>query len=257
MVVIGVDMNHFDAQFFQPLAADRAFVSGVNAAGRLGVAGPEDHHLTFLQTVLDGAVAFRRAQVHALSPVMHGPPVPAFPTVRVVGHGRPADVVEKPQPGAQPVPRMPQRWWEPLPFRMAPGPWSLFTRLISPATISRASSQLIRSYPETAPILRVPLALRVKIDPFHGIEEPVRRIDHRLENKRMGRYGRFPGRGKGFPPGLDRPGRRVFVVEFDGGDADDLAVLHVDEYRAAVGVARVSGDTLSHVRAEPEAGARA
>ena len=36
-------------------------------------------------------------------------------------------------------------WWEPWELAMAPGPCATFTRLISPATISRASSQEMRS----------------------------------------------------------------------------------------------------------------
>ena len=46
-------------------------------------------------------------------------------------------------------PMIPQLWWEEVIPVMAGPPWVSLMRLISPETISRASSQLMRSYSET------------------------------------------------------------------------------------------------------------
>ena len=90
MVVIGVYVDHLDAELLEPLAPDRVFKGRVTACG-FGVARPEDHHLAFLETVFDRAVDFGSTEARALSPVVHGPPIPTLPTIGIMGDRRPAD----------------------------------------------------------------------------------------------------------------------------------------------------------------------
>ena len=52
-----IDVDEFDAELPRPQAALRAFEARVAAVGALGIAGPEDDHLGFLQAILHAAVA--------------------------------------------------------------------------------------------------------------------------------------------------------------------------------------------------------
>ena len=253
MVVKGVDVDHGDAQLLEPLAADGAFEGRVDAARRLRVARPEDDHLAFLEAVLDGAVALRRAEVHRLAPVVHGAPVPPLPAIRIMADRGPADVVEEPQAGAQPVAQDAPQVMGAAAVEDGAGA----VVLLDPLDLARHDvERLVPADPLVAgdaPVLRVPLALRVEIDPLHRVEEPVRGVDHRLEDLRVGGDGRLPGRREGSAPGVDRPGGRVLVVELDGRDAEDPPVLDVDEDGPAVRVARVARDAVAHVRPVPDA----
>ena len=60
----------------------RALEAAIGAIGAFGIAGPEDDHLGFLQTILD-VPCRRHADAHRIAKMMRGAPVPAFPGVRI------------------------------------------------------------------------------------------------------------------------------------------------------------------------------
>ena len=94
-----------------------------------------------------------------------------------------------------------------------------------------------------AAILRIPLAVRIEVDPLHRIQDPVGRVDGRLDGLTV-RGERRPARRRELLAfRLDGPRLWVAVVEFDRRHANDLAVLDVDEQRSAVrhvGVTRLA-----------------
>ena len=98
-----IDVHELDAQLLGPQPPLRAFEARVDAAGGLGVTGPEDDLLGFLQAVFDRAVEARRAQPHVVAVVVHRPPIPAFPADRAERDLGVADQVAEAIQGAQPV----------------------------------------------------------------------------------------------------------------------------------------------------------
>ena len=166
-------MDHLDAQLLEPLAPYGPFEGGIGPIGRFRVARPEDDHLAFLEAVLDRAVAFRRAEAHALSPVMHGPPVPSLPAVGVVADRGPADVVEEPEPRAEPVADDAPEMVGAATVEDRPGAVDLF---YAPDLVGHDVQRLVPAdslIPRDTPAARVPLPLRVEVDPFHRVEQPV------------------------------------------------------------------------------------
>src|SRR5271165_4552416 len=88
-------MNELDAEFLGPQAIRRALEPAIGAVGAFGITGPEDDHLGFLEAILHHAKATSHANAHRIAEMVHGTPVPAFPTVRVGGHTGEADQIGK------------------------------------------------------------------------------------------------------------------------------------------------------------------
>ncbi len=84
-------------------------------------------------------------------------------------------------------------------------------------------------------VLRVALAVRIEVDALHRIEAAVGRVDDRLEVLAVGRERGLARRRVALAARLDGPGLGVAVVELDRREAQDLAVLDVDEHGPAVG----------------------
>src|ERR1700758_5569357 len=96
-------MHELDAELFGPQPPLGAFESAINTTCRFGIARPEDDYLGMLKAVLGRAVKTRCAQAQAVAVMMHGPPVPAFPTDRTRLDAGMADQVAKAQHRAQVV----------------------------------------------------------------------------------------------------------------------------------------------------------
>ena len=101
-----------------------------------------------------------------------------------------------------------------------------------------------------APILNIPLAVRVEVHPLHGMQDAVLRIDHRFLAKPVGGQGGAPRRGEFLAAGPDGPGRRIGFVEVHRRDAHDLAFLHIHKDRPAVGAVGVAHHAIAHGRAD-------
>jgi len=91
--IIGIDVDHFDAELLRPQPPLRAFLTPVDAAMGFRVARPEHDHFAFLQAIFGACRTMRPAQAHAVAEMMHGAPVPAFPAVRIEMYLRHADGV--------------------------------------------------------------------------------------------------------------------------------------------------------------------
>ena len=235
VVEVGVDVHDLDAGFVEPLPANRAFERAVGAAVRFGIARPEHDHLGFFEQVLDGPVGLRLADAHRAAPVMRRAPVPAFPAVGVVVHLGHADrVLELAKRGevvADVAPRVMRR--------VAARDRAVAVHRLLPCDLGRDDVE--RLVPADAlvtgdaAVLRVALAVRVEVDALHRVQDPVGRIDGRLDGLAV-RGERSPARRRELLAfRFDRPRLRVVVVEIDRRHANDLAVLDVDEQRSAVG----------------------
>ena len=106
-----------------------------------------------------------------------------------------------------------------------------------------------------AAILRVALAIGIEIDALHGIERAVRRIDDGLGVLPVGRERCLARRRQLHALGRDAPGLGIGLVEIDQGGADDLAILHINEERPAVGHVAIADRAifLGHAHVEPHA----
>ena len=174
-------MDELDAGFLEPLPANRAFERAVGAAVRFGVARPEHDHLGLFEPVLDGAVGLRLADAHRAAPVMRRAPVPAFPAVRVVMHlghaDRVLELAQRAQVVADVAPRVMRR--------MAARDRAVAMHRLLPRDLVRDDVE--RFVPadalvtRDAAVLRVALAVRIEVDALHRIQDPVGRIDGRLD----------------------------------------------------------------------------
>ncbi len=90
-----IDVYHLDAEFFRPHAPLGPLEPAVHTTGCFRITGPEHNHLGVLEAVLHQTKRLTDAQAHAVSPMMHGTPVPALPAVRVMHHFGKADRVEE------------------------------------------------------------------------------------------------------------------------------------------------------------------
>ena len=247
VVVERVDEDHLDAQVLHPEAARRGLVRGVDAGVGLRVGRPEDDHLGVLQRVLEQVVLLGVAQAPAEAPHVHAAPVPAFPAVRVmVGVGE-AHHVHEAEVGAVAVPHV-----APHVVRARAGEDRRGTGLVLHA-VDLADHDVGGLVPRDrlvagdAAVLGIALAVGVEVHALQRrLDAPVG-VDHGLEAGRVDRVRRLARRRERLAPGLDLPRRRIDgVVEVHGGDADDLAVLHIDEDRAPGRRIR-QADYLSHV----------
>ena len=166
---------------------------------------------------------------------MRRAPVPAFPAVGVVVHLGHADrVLELAKRGevvADVAPRVVRR--------VAARDRAVAVHRLLPRDLGR--DDIERFVPADAlvtgdaAVLRIALAVRVEVDSLHRVQDPVRRIDGRLDGLAV-RGERSPARRRELLAlRFDRPRLRVAVVEIDRRHANDLAVLDVDEQRSAVG----------------------
>ncbi len=233
VVVEGIDKDHLDPQVLQPLAADGALKGGVDAAGRLGVAGPEHHHLGVLEGVLQQVILFRDAKSVAEPPLVHAAPVPTLPTVGVVIGIGAAHQVQEPEVGAVAVADVAPQVVRRASAHHRPGTELLLDPL---DLVGDDLGRLVPTDPLVArdpPVLAVAVAVRIKVHPLHGVEHPLGRVDHRPPAQRVRRDGGLARRLKFPVPGLDGPGSRIGVIELHGRDAHDPAVLYVDKDRAS------------------------
>jgi hypothetical protein len=235
VVEVRVDMNDFDAEPLQPLAPDRALLAGIDAAGRFRIARPEDHHLGVGEQILDSAVALAEAHPHGVAPMVRGAPVPALPAVGVARDRGMADEVREALQRAEIIADI-----APAVVRLAlesDGARPV-RELLALDFIGDDGERLVprdRHIAGEAAILRIALAGRVEIDALQGMQHAVRRIDRRFPVERVRRDRRLARRREALPARLDGPGGAVRLLEIDGRDADDLAVLHIDEDRPAIG----------------------
>ena len=105
-----------------------------------------------------------------------------------------------------------------------------------------------------AAVLRIALAVRIEVDALHRIEQAVGRIDDGFRVLAVRRQRGLARRRQLHAFGLDGPRRAVFVGQIDRRQTYDLAVLDVDEDRAAVGHVAIAHDAAAQLGAVFEAG---
>ena len=242
VVQVGVDVDHFDAELPGPLAP----LGPLEAVGRVRVRGPEDDHLGVLEAVLHGAVELRAPEAGTVAPVVHRAPEPALPAVGAVHELGDANEVPEAVEGAQVVPEV-----APLVVRAVVHRDR--TRAHRPGTLDLRRDDVGCLVPGDAlelrdpAILGVALAVRVEVDPLHRVKEPVLRVHHGLLTGAVRGQCHPSRRRELLAARLDGPAPSVLVLEVHRSGADDLAVLDVDEERAAVGAVGVAGDAVTHV----------
>ena len=205
VVAIGIDMDAGNAQFLQPLAANRSLVRPVDSAGRLRIARPEDDHLGVLHAVFHGAVGLAPAIVRAIAPVMRRAPVPAFPAIRVMRHRSAADHIEEPVARALPIAQYAPGVMRSAAVQDRPRP------MLALHALNLRDDDVQRLIPadalvaRDAPVLRIAFPVRVKVHPLHGIEQPILGVNHRLPGQSMVVDRGLARRRKALAAGLDRP----------------------------------------------------
>ncbi len=246
VVEVGVDEDHLHAQVLEPLAPRCALVRTVHAPGGLRVGRPEHHQLRVLESVLEQVVLFGDAQARTEAPHVVATPLPAFPAVGVVldvGH---APQVDEAVVGAEAVTDV-----APHVVRGGRGHDGRRTHLSLEADHLLADDVqgFVPAYGFVAglsPLVDVTVALGIEIHPLERSEDALGGIDGGLVPRRPGGEGR-PARGCEVPaPGFDRPRRAVAGVEFQGDDAYDLAVSHIDVHGSARGQVGQASD-VCHV----------
>ena len=185
---------------------------------------------------------------------MHRAPVPAFPAVGIVVHARHADRVGEAEQRREVV------------ADIAPGVVRAVRGSDAAGTVfallpfDLVGDELDRLLPgdaditRLAAVLRIALAVGVEVDPLHRIEQAVGRIDDGLRILTVRRKSRLARRRELHALRLDGPGRAILFREVDRRHADDLAVLDVDEDRAAVGHVAVAHRAVRHGRAHLQSG---
>ncbi len=228
-------------EFLEPATADVAFVASVDpGATGLGVGRPVDDQVGVLERVLQQAVLLGDAQAVAEAPHVHGAPVPAFPAVRVVLGIGVADEVQEAEEGAVAVAHV-------APHVVRPGRGHDPRRTDLPVDADDLLGHQVEGLvpadglvPGDAAVLDVALALGIEIHPFERREDALRRVDGGAVGHRPGRRRGLAGRGERPAPSIDGPRRSVAVVEIQGQDPQDLAVLDIDEHRSPGGAVGVS-----------------
>ena len=222
-------------------------MSAVDPAGRFRIARPEDDHLSVFQTVFHGAVGLAAAIVSAISPVVRRTPIPAFPTVRVMHHHRGADRVEESNARAEPITQRPPGVVRSAAVHDRSRP------VLALHALNLAGNHVQRLIPgdtfisrDTA-VLRIAFAFRVEVHALHGIKQPIRRVHHGFPSERVAADRGLSRWREALAPGLNRPRLRVFVIEIDGGNPEDLVVFHIDEYRPAIRIAGKALHAVAHV----------
>ncbi len=251
-IQIGIDVDHLDADVLRPQAADRAFEAGIAAGRRLRVGRPEHHQFAILETVLDLPVGLGRAVAHGIAVVVHRAPVPAFPAVGVDDHLGRADRVVEPEQRAEIVAEI-----APGVVRgMAGEDRAVAVLRLHPPDLG--SDDVERLVPGNAlvagdaAVLRVARAVGIEVDALHRMEQPILGIDRRLVGEAVRGNAGLRRRRERLSARRDGPAalRRLVRLELDRRHADDLAVLHVDEDRPAVGVVDIARLAVRHLRSE-------
>ena len=174
IVVIGIDVHHFDPQLAHPLSANSALEGTVGTGGGFRVTGPEHDHVAFFEGILHGTVRLRRSQTHAVPPMMHGPPVPSLPTIRILHNGCTAHELHKPSMGAQIIadisPHMVRSRSRQNGTRPR-GPFDPFNLVGHDIQGLVPTNAFISGDP---PVLAMASTLWIEINSFHGIHEPIR-----------------------------------------------------------------------------------
>ena len=173
-----------DAQVLEPLPADGAFVRAVDAAGRLGVARPEHHHLAVLEAGPPRCRRSRRRRCARSGPSGARPPSTSPPSCRGCASTgvQPMDV-EEADAGAQPVAEDAPGVVRAAAVHDRAGP------VLALHALDLAGHQVERLVPADAlvagdaAVLRVALAVRVEVHPLHRVEQPVGRVDQRLPGR--------------------------------------------------------------------------
>ena len=233
VVEVGIDEDHLDAELLHPEAPDGALEGRVDAAaGGLGVGRPEDDHLGVLERVFEQVVLLGDAEAVAVAPHGHGAPVPALPAVRVVLAVGEAHEVHEAVVGAVAVADVAPQVVRALGGHDRAGADLAVTALDLVGDDVEGFVPADGLVAGHAAVLDVARALGVEVDALERREDALGRVDHRALRLGVRRQGGLARRGERAAARLDRPVALVFVVELDGGETDDPAVLHVDEDRA-------------------------
>ena len=228
-IAVRVDVNELDAGFLGPQTARRSLESCVGPVGTFGVAGPEDDHFGFLETVVEAAIAGGNADAHRVAEMMHGAPVPAFPTIRIRGDPGEADQVGEARQRAEVVAHV-----APLVVgrhRESDGTGTVNALL----PVDLLGDDVQRFVPADtyiaglAAVLGIALAVGVEVDPFHRVKDALVGVDQRLERQRVGRDQAASWRAEAASTCLDHPAWRIGIVQLDRCHADDTTILDVNE----------------------------
>ncbi len=88
IVVVGIDKNHLDPFFLEPLPPHGRLLTGIGAPGGIGVVGPVNDHLRIFQRIFQEIVLFRHAQ-SPVEPVGVGcTPMPPLPGIGIIQYRR-------------------------------------------------------------------------------------------------------------------------------------------------------------------------
>ena len=185
--------------------------------------------------------------------MVHGAPVPALPAVGVVVHARHADRVGEAEQRGEVV------------ADVAPG----VVRAVAHRDRARAVVALLpldlvgddveRLVPRDAHIarlaavLRIALAVGIEVDALHGMQQAVRRVDHRLVVLAVRGERRAARRRQVDATGADRPRRAVRLGQIDRRNTHDPAGLGIDVDRPAVRHVAGSERAVRHRRAPRQA----
>ncbi len=182
--------------------------------------------------------------------MVRGAPVPAFPAVGIVVHLGMADRVHETEIGRQVIADVAPGVVRAV--RRGDGARAIL-RLHALDLVGDDGDRLVPTdalVARDAAVLRIALALRIEVDALHGMEQAVGRVDDRFEVLSVRRQRGLARRRVGLAARLDGPRAGVALVEVDRRQAHDLAVLDVDEDRAAVGhagIARLAAGELGAV----------
>src|SRR5271165_3595628 len=165
-----VDVDKLDAEVLGPKPARGALKAGIGTVGALRVAGPEDDHIGFLEAVLEASVSCGHADAHGTAKMVHGAPVPTFPTVRIGGNSSETDEICETHQRAEVIADI-------APLMVGRHRKSNRTRpmhaLLAVDFLGDNIERLVPADADIAgfsPVLRIALALWVEVNALQGIE---------------------------------------------------------------------------------------
>ncbi len=166
----------------------------------------------------------------AVAPHMHSAPEPALPAVRVVLRVGESQQVDEAEVGAESVSDV-----TPHVMRACRGQhagWAHLTLHFDDLVGDEVQSLVPADghIARDASVLAVALALGVEVGALERSEDAFGRVDGRLVRHGPRGIGCLSWRREPAAPRLDAPGLGVGVVQFDGGNTQDLAVFDIDEY---------------------------
>ena len=246
VVVEGVDVDELHAHLLQPPAPQSGLLSGVAAAGGVGVGGPADHGLHVLHGHLQHIIGLGAAQTPVVAVGVGGAPVEALPGVGVIGHTGVAhhgeEALEQGDLVAHQAPAVVRGG--------AGGDGLLAVGLVQ--TLDLAGHQAQRLIPGGAAVAGLAAVLGVAVLAVGGLHEVL--ADQGVLQAVIGiglvplavaqqGHGDLALRGVLLAPGLDDPAGGIVVGEDDGADTADHTVDGVQRHGAAD--AHAVGDALS------------